>query len=150
MEKVFIRRGDKVVGPTTRENLLKLRETRKVTDADQVSIDQKNWMSLGDFLKPGDESAQDTDVEESGAEPQNDDYEDEQDQNEPEDSSVNISSKNQEKAMWTVTLVVGLGGAGVCALAFVLGFIFGFFPDRKLSVDKINPRMNQGGVFINR
>lgn len=150
MEKVFIRRGDKVVGPTTRENLLKLRETRKVTDADQVSIDQKNWMSLGDFLKPGHESAQDTDVEESGAEPQNDDYEDEQDQNESEDSSVNISSKNQEKAMWTVTLVVGLGGAGVCALAFVLGFIFGFFPDRKLSVDKINPRMNQGGVFINR
>ena len=126
MEKVYIRRGDKIVGPTTRENLIKLYENRKVTDADQVSTDQKNWMLLIDFLNPAEEAIEEEDPIEPDQETQVEDYENDNNQSDFEDSAVNISSKKQEKAMWTATLVIGMGGAGICALALVLGFIFGF------------------------
>ncbi|MBJ7496919.1 MAG: hypothetical protein JHD20_10675 [Gemmataceae bacterium] len=150
MEKVYIRRGDKIVGPTTRENLIKLHENRKVTDADQVSTDQKNWMLLIDFLNPAEEAVEEEDPIEPDQETQVEDYEDDHNQVDFEDSAVNIASKKQEKAMWTATLVIGVGGAGICALALVLGFIFGFLPKNQLGAGNFNPRFNQGDNFFNR
>jgi hypothetical protein len=52
--------------------------------------------------------------------------------------------------MWTATLVIGVGGAGICALALVLGFIFGFFPKNQPGAGNFNPRFNQGDNFFNR
>lgn len=147
MEKVYIRRGDKIVGPTTRENLIKLHENRKVTDADQVSTDQKNWMLLIDFLNPAEEAVEEEDPIELDQKTQVEDYHNQVDF---EDSAVNIASKKQEKAMWTATLVIGVGGAGICSLALVLGFIFGFLPKNQLGGGNFNPRFNQGDNFFNR
>ena len=150
MEKVYIRRGDKIVGPTTRENLIKLYENRKVTDADEVSTDQKNWMSLDDFLNPAEEAIEEEDPIEPDEENQVEEYEDDHNQSDFEDYSVNISSKKQEKAIWIATLVIGVGGAGICALALVLGFIFGFLPKNQAGGGNFNPRFNQGDNFLNR
>ena len=150
MEKVYIRRGDKIVGPTTRENLIKLYENRKVTDADEVSTDQKNWMSLDDFLNPAEEAIEEEDPIEPDEENQVKEYEDDHNQSDFEDYSVNISSKKQEKAIWIATLVIGVGGAGICALALVLGFIFGFLPKNQAGGGNFNPRFNQGDNFLNR
>ena len=150
MEKVFIRRGGKIVGPTTRENLIKLHESGKVTDSDQVSTDQKNWMLLIDFLSPEDEVIDEEDSIEPDQETPVEDYEDDHNQRDFEDSAVNIASKNQEKAMWIATLVIGVGGAGICTLAIVLGFIFGFLPKNQSGGGNFNPRFNQGDNFFNR
>lgn len=150
MEKVFIRRGGKIVGPTTRENLIKLHESGKVTDSDQVSTDQKNWMLLIDFLSPEDEVIDEEDSIEPDQETPVEDYEDYHNQRDFEDSAVNIASKNQEKAMWIATLVIGVGGAGICTLALVLGFIFGFLPKNQSGGGNFNPRFNQGDNFFNR
>jgi len=150
MDKVYIRRGDKIVGPTNRENLIKLYENRKVTDADEVSTDQKNWIPLDDFLNPAEEAIEEEDQIEADQENQVEDYEDDQNQSDFGDSAVNISSKKQEKAIWIATLVIGLGGAGICTLALVLGFIFGFFPKNQSGGGNFNPRFNQGDNFFNR
>lgn len=150
MEKVFIRRGGKIVGPTTRENLIKLHESGKVTDSDQVSTDQKNWMLLIDFLSPEDEVIDEEDSIEPDQETPVEDYEGDHNQRDFEDSAVNIASKNQEKAMWIATLVIGVGGAGICTLAIVLGFIFGFLPKNQSGGGNFNPRFNQGDNFFNR
>ena len=150
MEKVFIRRGGKIVGPTTRENLIKLHESGKVTDSDQVSTDQKNWMLLIDFLSPEDEVIDEEDSIEPDQETPVEDYEGDHNQRDFEDSAVNIASKNQEKAMWIATLVIGVGGAGICTLALVLGFIFGFLPKNQSGGGNFNPRFNQGDNFFNR
>jgi hypothetical protein len=150
MEKVYIRRGDKIVGPTTRENLIKLYENRKVTDADEVSTDQINWMSLDDFLNPAEEAVEEEYPIEPDEENQVEEYEDDHNQRDFEDYSVNISSKKQEKAIWIATLVIGVGGAGICALALVLGFIFGFLPKNQAGGGNFNPRFNQGDNFLNR
>ncbi|MCY2940105.1 MAG: hypothetical protein NTV50_00370 [Planctomycetota bacterium] len=150
MDKVYIRRGDKIVGPTNRENLIKLYENRKVTDADEVSTDQKNWMPLDDFLNPAEEAIEEEDQIEPDQENQVEDYEDDQNQSDFGDSAVNISSKKQEKAIWIATLVIGLGGAGIFTLALVLGFIFGFFPKNQSGGGNFNPRFNQGDNFFNR
>jgi hypothetical protein len=150
MEKVYIRRGDKIVGPTTRENLIKLYENQKVTDADQVSTDQKNWMLLDDFLNPAEEALEEEDPIEPDQETPVEDYEDAHNQRDFEDSAVNIASKKQEKAMWIATLVIGVGGAGICTLALILGFIFGFLPKNQAGDGNFNPRFNQGDNFFNR
>lgn len=120
MDKIYIRRGEKIIGPTTRDNLIKLRENQKLTDADQVSTDQKNWVRLADFLN--------TDMEEAEVAEEAELAQEDEDQGEVEakESAVNIASQRQEKAMWRVTWLLGMGGTGAMVLALVLGFVFGF------------------------
>jgi hypothetical protein len=107
-------------------------------------------MLLIDFLNPAEEAIEEDDPIEPDQETQVEDYENDNNQSDFEDSAVNISSKKQEKAIWIATLVIGMGGAGICALALVLGFIFGFLPKNQAGGGNFNPRFNQGDNFFNR
>jgi hypothetical protein len=101
-------------------------------------------------LNPAEEALEEEDTIEPDQETPVEDYEDDHNQRDFEDSAVNIASKKQEKAMWIATLVIGVGGAGICTLALVLGFIFGFLPKNQSGGGNFNPRFNQGDNFFNR
>jgi hypothetical protein len=51
MENIYIRRGGKIVGPTSLDNITRLWQNGKFKDIDEVSFNQKNWHPLGEFLK---------------------------------------------------------------------------------------------------
>lgn len=120
MENIYIRRGGKIVGPTSLDNITRLWQNGKFKDFDEVSFNQKNWHPLGEFLKNNiQETAEVYEEEELSAE----------EDIEEDNSSMKISHHGQDKAMWTITWWLGVCSLTLVLLGIILGFIFGFYPE---------------------
>lgn len=123
MENYYIRRNGKVIGPTPLDNIRKLYQGGKIKDTDEISSDQSRWTTLARFFQ----SQEEDDAEVAEVAEEAEEVEDEPAHQ--EDSAVNIASKKQEKAMWSVTWFLGVGAAVLFFLGIALGFVFGFYPE---------------------